>query len=162
MPKLSQIHDDTCKSCALRKNVKSPFHKSESRAEDKLELVHSNLCGPMSITSLSGFLYYVIFIDDFSRKTWIYFLKSKESDEVLSRFKEFKALAENTSGKRIKCLRSDNGGQYTSGSFNDFCVETGIKRELCVPYNPQQNGVVERKHRTIVEVAKAMIHDQDL
>lgn len=59
-------------------------------------------------------------------------------------------------------LRSDNGGQYTSSSFHDFCVETGIKREFYVPYNPQQNGVAERKNRSIVEAAKAMIHDQDL
>lgn len=65
MPKLSQIHDNTCKGCAIGKNVKSPFHKSENRAKDKLELVHSDLCGPMSITSPSGFPYYVIFIDDF-------------------------------------------------------------------------------------------------
>ncbi|XP_059072468.1 retrovirus-related Pol polyprotein from transposon TNT 1-94 [Cryptomeria japonica] len=162
MPKLSQIHDNTCKGCAIGKNVKSPFHKSENRAKDKLELVHSDLCGPMSIASPSGFFYYVIFIDNFSRKTWIYFLKYKESDKVLSKFKEFKALTENFSSKRIKCLRSDNGGEYTSSSFHDFCVESEIKREFCVPYNPQQNGVAERKNRTIVEVAKAMIHDQDL
>lgn len=98
----------------------------------------------------------------FSRKNWIYFLKSKESSEVLSKFKDFKALTENSYGKRIKCLRSDNGGEYTSGSFYAFCVESGIKREFCVPYNPQQNGVDERKNRTIMEATKAMIHDQDL
>ena len=66
------------------------------------------------------------------------------------------------SGKRIKILRSDNGGEYTSTEFNDFCKEAGIRRELTVPYNPQQNGVAERKNRTIVEAAKAMIHDQSL
>ena len=71
----------------------------------------------MSSASLSGFWYYVTFIDDFSRKTWIYFLKSKESDEVLSKFKELKALVENLSKKNIKTLRYDNGGELTSGSF---------------------------------------------
>ena len=64
------------------------------------------------------------------------------------------------SGKRIKILRSDNGGEYTSTEFNDFCREAGIKRELTVPYNTQQNRVVERKNRTIMEADKAMIHDQ--
>ena len=65
-------------------------------------------------------------------------------------------------GKRIKILRSDNGGEYTSTEFNDFCKEAGIKRELTVPYNPQQNEVAERKKRTIVEASKAMIHDHSL
>ena len=102
------------------------------------------------------------FINDYSRKTWIYFLKTKESEEVLSKFKEFKAQVKNLSGKRIKILRSDNGGEYTYTEFNDFCKEAGIKRELTVPYNPQQNRVAERKNRTIVEAAKAMVHDQSL
>ena len=66
------------------------------------------------------------------------------------------------SRKRIKILRSDNGGEYTSTKFNDFCKEVGIKRELIVPYNPQQNGVAERKNKTNVEAGKAMIHDQSL
>lgn len=86
LPKLNQNHEGVCKRCALGKNVKSTFHGSENRAKDILELIHFDLCGPMSIASLSGFWYYVTFIDDFSRTCWTYFLKSKESDEVLSRF----------------------------------------------------------------------------
>lgn len=82
----------------------------------------------MSIPSLSGCLYYVTFIYDYSRNTWIYFLRSKNSDEVLGRFKEFKALVENISGKKINILRSDNGGEYTLGSFHDLSIEAGIKR----------------------------------
>lgn len=95
----------------MGKNTKGTFHSSESRSKCILELIHSDLCGPMSVASLSSFLYNFIFIDDYSRKTWIYFLKSKESDEVPMRFKEFKALVENISRKRIKVLRSDNGGE---------------------------------------------------
>ena len=75
-----------------------------------------------------------------SHKTWIYFLKKK--DEVFERFKEFKDLVENLSENKIKILRSDNGGEFTSNEFNDFCREARIKRELTNPYNPQQNGVV--------------------
>ena len=100
------------------------------------------------------------FIDDYSRKTWIYFLESKESDEVLDRFQEFRALVENQSEKKIKVFWSDNGGEYTSGGFGDFCSERGIKREFTVPYNPQQNDVAEHKKRTIISEVKAIIHDQ--
>ena len=86
----------------------------------------------------------------------------KKKDEVFERFKEFKALEENLFEKKIKILRSDNGGEFTSNEFNDFCKEVGIKRELTIPYNPQQNGVVERKNISIMEVVKAMIHDKDI
>ena len=78
---------------------------------------------------------------------------------MLSKFKEFKAQVKNLLRRRIRILRLDNGGEYTSTEFNDFCKEVGIKRELIVPYNPQQNRAVERKNRTIVEAYKSMIHD---
>ena len=81
---------------------------------------------------------------------------------MFGKFKEFKALIENHSERRIKTLRSDNGGEYTSNEFEAFCKEYGIKREITTPYNPQHNGVVERKNRTIMEAVKTMIHDQDL
>ena len=107
-----------------------------------------------------GYVYYDSFLDDYFRKTWIYFLKRK--DGVFERFKEFKALVENLSKNKIKILRSNNGGEFTSNEFNDFCKEDGITRELTIPYIPQQNGVAETKNRYIMEVLKAMIHDQDL
>ena len=116
----------------------------------------------MFVDTLSGFSYFVTFIDDYSRKTWIYFLKTKESDEVLDRFKEFKAFVENQTGRRIKVLQSYNGGEYTLGGFVDLYGGSEIKREFTVPYNPQQNGVVEMKKQTIVSAARAMIHDQGL
>ena len=86
----------------------------------------------------------------------------KNKDEVFERFKEFKALIENLYERKIYILKSDNGGEFTSNEFNDFCKEDRIKRELTIPYNPQQNGVVERKNKSIMEVVKAIIHDQDL
>jgi hypothetical protein len=114
----------------------------------------------MPSSSISGYVYYVSFINDYSHKTWIYFLKSK--NEVFSKFKEFKALIENLSERKIKILKSDNGGEYTSKEFVNFYKDVGIKRELTTPYNPQQNDVAERKNRTIMEVVKTIIHDQDL
>jgi transposase InsO family protein len=143
-----------------RKEHKKPFPKSDNKAKRILELVHSDVCGLMPSTSLSRYVYYISFIDDYSRKTWVYFLKSK--DEVLGKFKEFKALVENLSERKIKKLRSDNGGEYTSNEFGSFCRNVGIKMELTTPYNPQQNGVAERKNRMIMEAVKTMIHDQDL
>jgi transposase InsO family protein len=125
-----------------------------------LDIVHSDVCGQMPSNSLSGYVDYVTFIDDYSRKTWVYFLKLK--DEVFEKFKEFKALVENHSKKKIKILSSDNGGEYNSNEFKYFCRDVRIKRELTTPYNPQQNGVVERKNHTIMEAVKAMIHDQDI
>jgi transposase InsO family protein len=82
--------------------------------------------------------------------------------KCLPSFQEFKSLVENLSRSKIKILRSDNGGEYTSKEFKDFCREACIKRELTTPCNPQQNGVAERKNRSIIEATKAMIHDQRL
>ena len=113
-----------------------------------------------AVLCLRGYAYYVSFIDDFSRKTWVYFMKNK--DEVFSKFKEFEALIENHTEKKIKTIRSDNGREFTWNEFRELCKESGIKRELSTPYNPQQNGIVEWKNRTIMEVAKSMLHDQDL
>ena len=140
--------------------MKNPFPSSDSKAKGILDIIHSDVCGAMAASSLSGYVYYVTFIDDYSRKTWIYSLKSK--DEVLQKIKEFKVLIENHSEKKIKTLRLDNGGEFTSGEFNDFCKRSGIKRELSTPYNPQQNGVAERKNRTIMEAARTMLNDQDM
>jgi hypothetical protein len=160
LPEFKVDHEGVCNGCAQGKNIKNPFLKSDSKAKGFLELIHSYVCGPMPSTSISGYVYYVSFIDDYSLKTWVYFLNSK--DEVFGKFKEFKALIENLSERKIKTLRSYNGGEYTSKEFVNFCKYVGIKRELITPYNPQQNGVVERKNKTIMEATKTMILDQDL
>ena len=88
--------------------LRIPFRKSDTKTKGTLELIHSEVCGPMPSIYLSGYEYYVTFIDDYSRKTWIYFLKNKS--EVFMKFKEFKALIENHSERRIKSLGIDNGG----------------------------------------------------
>jgi transposase InsO family protein len=160
LPEMHIEHDGVCRGCALGKNVKRSFLIIDSRSKGILDLIHIDVCGPMTIASLNEYLYYVFFIDDHSRKTWIYFLKTK--DGFLARFQEFKAHVENLTERRIKVLRSDNGGEYTSRDFSDLCIEAGIKKEYTVPYNRQQNGVAERKKTTIIEATKAMIHDQNL
>ena len=85
--------------------------------------------------SFSGYSYYITFIDDYSRKTWIYFLKAKS--EVFERFQEFKTLVENQTGRKIHVLRTDNGGEYHSNDFLEYCSTEGIKKEHTVPHTPQ-------------------------
>ena len=114
----------------------------------------------MSVHSFNGYSYCITFIDDYSRKTWIYFLKAKS--EVFERFREFKTLVENQIGKKIRVLRIDNGGEYTSNEFMEYCSAKGIKKEHIVPHTPQQNGVVEWRNKMMVGVAKAMLFDQGL
>ena len=82
----------------------------------------------------------------------------KNKDELFSKFKEFKTLIENHIEKKMKTFRLDNGGEFTSNEFKELCKESGIKRELSTPYNPQQNGIAERKNGTIMEATKAMLH----
>ena len=100
----------------------------------------------MTVSSFGGYNYYVTFIDDHSWKTWIYFLKTKESEELLSKFKEFKAQVENLSGRRIKILRSDNGGEYTSIEFNDLCKEAELRGSSQFPTTLNKMGL--QKERT--------------
>eukprot|EP00253_Pinus_taeda_P031251 PITA_31251 len=135
VPDFNSNHLDVCKGCAMGKFVRSLFPNSDSRATMILDLIHIDVSGQMSHVSLSGYEYYVLFIDDHSRKTWIYFLKTKS--EVVKRFQEFKALVETETGRKIKVLKSNNGGEYTLGEFVDFFAEAGIRREFTIPYNPQ-------------------------
>ena len=130
MPTFQFDQDGICKGCVLGKNIKKSFPTSNSRSKGILDLIHSDVCGPMSSPSLNGCLYYVISIDDFSRKTWIYFLKAK--NETFSKFLEFRAMIENQTEKHIRALSTDNGGEFESHQFDDFCKEVGIKRQLTV------------------------------
>jgi len=111
-------HEGVCMGFAIGKNSKHSFPSNDSRSKGILDVVHSDVCGPMAVSSLGGYFYFTTFIDDFSRKTWIYFLKGKE--EVFSKFKEFKTQVENLTNRKIKVLRSNNGGEYTSKDFNNF------------------------------------------
>jgi len=123
-------------------------------------MVHTDICGPITPYSISKNRYFLFFIVDFSRKTWVYFLKEKS--EAFCIFKKFKAYVEKQSGNSIKTLRSDRGGEFTSSEFNNFCTERGIKRHLTAPYSPQQNGVAERKNRTIMDMVRSMLKSKNV
>ena len=91
---------------------------------------------------------------------WVYFLRNKSNALVV--FKKFKAFVELQTGHKLKKLRSDRGGEYTSREFEDFCAGTGIEKQLTVAYSPQQNGVAERKNRTIIEMSRSMLIEKGL
>jgi transposase InsO family protein len=146
---------DFCEHCLYGKKNRVRFPSGATRAEGILQLVHSGVFGPVSVSSLGKFVYYVSFIDDFSRKTWIHFLRNKS--EVFDMFKEFKALVENQTKKRIKVLRTDNGGEFCGNEFEEFYKKCGISRQKTTPYAPQQNGVVERMNRTLMEKSSCML-----
>ena len=99
----------------------------------------------------------MLIIDDYTRMTWVYFLKEKS--EAVEKFKAFKTYVENETDLKIKCLRSDNGGEFNSKEFNKFCEDHGIKRQYSAPRTPQQNGFVERKNKTIQEAARTMLNE---
>eukprot|EP00253_Pinus_taeda_P017820 PITA_17820 len=130
---LSTERDDVCRGCALGKYAKATFPRSKHKAKSVLGLIQSDICGPMSVKALSGAEYFLTFIDDHLGKAWIYFLKTK--DEVFCQFKGFKALVENLTGKKLKVLCSDNGGEYVDKDFTDFYAKEGIRREWTTPYN---------------------------
>ena len=112
LPKIQAKHEDTCKGCAQGKNAKKTFPNNKSKAKGILDILHLDVCGPMSSSSLSRYVYYVYFIDDFSRNIWIYLLKGKS--EVFSVFKEYKALVENQTERKTKTMWSNTGEEFTS------------------------------------------------
>jgi hypothetical protein len=146
--------EDKCTDCLVGKQQRSSIPKQANwRASMKLELIHSDICGPISPQSNGGNRYFATFTDDYSRKTWIYLLKEKSA--VFDVFKRFKSLVEKESSCSIQCLRTDRGGEFTSNEFNDFCRLQGIKRQLTAAYTPQQNGVSERKNRTLLNMVRS-------
>jgi transposase InsO family protein len=160
LPEIENV-EDKCTDCLTGKQHRQAIPKQAKwRASAKLELIHSDLCGPINPTSNGGKRYFMTLTDDFSRKTWIYVLKDKS--ETLEKFKCFKALVENESGCKIQCLRTDRGGEYTSNAFNSFCTTHGIKRQLTTAYTPQQNGVSERKNRTLLNMVRSMLTSRNV
>jgi len=149
-----------CTSCIKCKMTRKPFTpNTTSRATEPLQLVHSDLCGPLE-TTIRGGRYMLLCIDDAVRHMDEYILKYKS--EALEKFNEWKALREKESGKQVKRFRTDGGGEYTSKKFAEYLKSEGIIKETTTPYSPQSNGVVERANRTIMERVRCMLDDARL
>lgn len=158
-PKVVQPKD-VCVGCLQSKQTRKQMPtKSNFCAAKVLELVHGDLCGPITPATAAGNRYVFLLVDDYSRAMWIYFLKSK--NEAFDAFKKFKALVE-TGERKIETFRTDRGGEFTSHEFKLFCEENGIKRHYTAPYTPQQNGVVERRNRTVMEMARSLLKEMKL
>jgi hypothetical protein len=150
LPELKGDHEGVCDGCVQGKNIKNPFPKRDSKQKK-----HWNSSIQMCVAEchhppLMGM--YTMY-----HSLMIILIKDLDIFEVFNMIKEFKALIKNLSKRKIKILRSDNGGEYTSKEFVSFCRDVGIKRELTTPYNPQQNGVAEWKNRTMLEDVKIKI-----
>ena len=150
-----------CKPCIDGKHHRSKFPKGGAkRASQTLELVHSDVCGKMGAKSLSGKEYFVTLIDDKSRFMWTFALKFKS--DVFEVFLNWKSMVEKSTEKKLKSLRSDNGGEYISTEFEDYLKKEGIAHQSSIPKTPEQNGVAERKNRTIVEAIRSLLSDSNL
>ena len=152
--------NEVCAHCISGKHSRTSFSSSSYRALSVLELLHMDICGPINPQTLGGKKYFFLIVDDYSRCMWVALLKEKS--EALEKFKKFKTMAEAEKGVKIKCIRSDRGGEFTSDEFRKLCDENGIKKQLTTPYTPQQNGVVERRNRTIMGFVRSMLKEKEL
>lgn len=152
---------DVCKGCLMSKQTRISFpSQSNFVAKERLELIHADICGPVSPATPSGNRYFLLFVDDYSRAMWIYMLKTK--DQAFEYFKKFKAQVEKETSLQIKMLRTDRGGEFCSKIFTNYCEEMGIIRHFTAPYSPQQNGVVERRNRTVVAMGRSLLKERNL
>ncbi|KFD60150.1 hypothetical protein M514_27678 [Trichuris suis] len=149
-----------CESCVKGKITQKRFQKGMRRSVRPLDLVHSDLCGPMPTITPSGNRYMLTLIDDYSRFTVVRLLRSK--DEVTGAIMEYVAKMKNRFGRKPIAFRTDNGGEYAGQQLKKYFREEGIEHQTTIPYTPQQNGVAERKNRSLTEMAKCMLLDAGL
>jgi len=153
---------DSCEIClrSKRSGPPSQVEGGATRAKNVLELIHSDVCEVTDALTWGGHRYFVTFIDDLTRFTMIGLLKTK--NQVFEKFVEYKNLVERQTGRQIKIVRSDNGGEYCNNIFVDYFKKEGIVRQLSVPHTPEQNGVAERANRTLMEKVRALLKESGL
>ena len=158
LPKLNFKLESICDSCQQCKQVKSSFKPKNVVSTTKpLELIHMDLFGPSQIQSLGGNYYGFVLVDDFTRFTWTLFLRAKS--DVYKSFKKFAKLIQNQLSLKIVTIRSDHGGEFENTKIDAFCDKFGIDHQFSAPRTPEQNGVVERKNRVLVELARTMLKE---
>ena len=147
---------ELCEGCIFGKMSQHPFPIRQSKSEYLLQLVHSDICGPFPTTSITGSKYFISFIDDYSSFTVLTFLKSK--NQALQAFKNYVTLAENITKETVQQLQTDGGGEYNSNAFKEYFQAKGIKHRKTTPHTPQQNGISERKNRSLLNAARSMMN----
>ncbi|GJT41173.1 putative ribonuclease H-like domain-containing protein [Tanacetum coccineum] len=154
-------NDQTCVACQKGKQHRASCKsKTVSSISQPLHMLHMDLFGPTFVKSLMKKMYCLIVTDDYSRFSWVFFLATK--DETSGILKSFITRVENLIDQRVKVIRCDNGTEFKNKEMNQFCERKGIKREFSVARTPQQNGVAERKNRTLIEAARTMLADSKL
>ncbi|MBI0383116.1 transposase family protein, partial [Streptomyces albiflaviniger] len=144
----------------MGKMTRTPFSGIMERTSDLLEIIHTDVCGPMSVSMRGGYRYFLTFTDDLSRYGYIYLMKHKS--ETFEKFKEFQSEVENHRNKKIKFLRSDRGGEYLSYEFGMHLKKCEIVSQLTPPGTPQRNGVSEHRNRTLLDMVRSMMSLTDL
>ncbi|XP_022944047.1 uncharacterized protein LOC111448597 [Cucurbita moschata] len=143
-----------------RKSNRLYVAKLKLADQESLDLVHGDLCGPISSMTYGGNRYFMLLVDDFSRFMWVFLLKNKNETRVV--FKKFKISVEVEKGKKIKSFRTDRGGEFVSTTFKDYDENEDMKRFFTAPFSPHQNGVVERRNRTVVEMTRCMLKSKEM
>ncbi|GJY49220.1 retrovirus-related pol polyprotein from transposon TNT 1-94 [Tanacetum coccineum] len=156
LPKLKYVKDQLCSSCEMSKAKRSSFKsKVVPSSKGRLNLLHMDLCGPMRVASINGKKYILVIVDDYSRYTWTLFLRSKdETPEVL---KDFLTMIQRNLQAQVISVRTDRGTKFLNKTLHAYFKEEGIEHQTSTPRTPEQNGVVERRNRTLVEAARTML-----
>ncbi|CAI7794954.1 unnamed protein product [Closterium sp. NIES-53] len=151
----------SCETCLTSKFLRFPFHSAVGQSSDLVELVHVDLVGPMKVKGDGGALYSMTMVDDYTRLTWSFPL-AKKSDAARVIIEEWLPMVERESGKRVKAIHSDRGGEFLGAEFRSWLKQHGIKQQLTTAYTPQSNGVAERANRTIIEGGRTILVDSGL
>jgi hypothetical protein len=160
LPDIGQV-GQLCKACQVGKHRRTSFPvKMEYREEQRLKLVHGDLCSSISPAMPRSNKYFLLLVDDLSRYMWVAVIPSK--DRAAAAIKGIQAQAESESGLKLKALRTDRRGEFTVTEFTDYCAVEGVHRQHTMAYNPQQNNVVKRRNETVVATARSMLKAKDL
>lgn len=161
LPKTKFSKDGLCDTCQKGKQTKVSFKdKNIVSTERPLQLLHMDLFGPSRTKSFGGNLHALVIVDDYSRFTWTFFLEHE--NEAFTAFKKMTKLVQNEKDMKITSIRSDHGGEFQNEEFDNFCEELGIQHNFSAPRTPQQNGVVQRKNRSLEEIARTMLNDSNM
>ncbi|CAL1392261.1 unnamed protein product [Linum trigynum] len=160
MPLIDHV-EKICDVCMVGKQRRNSFPgKAKYRATEPLQLVHGDLCGPITPSTHGGKRYFLLLVDDYSRYMWVVLIKNKA--EAFNAIKKIQVMAEVESGCKLKILRTDRGGEFTSNELESYCENLGMKHQLTAPYSPQQNGIVERRNQTIVGMARSLLKSMNV
>ncbi|GJU94126.1 retrovirus-related pol polyprotein from transposon TNT 1-94 [Tanacetum coccineum] len=156
LPKLKFVKDHLCSSCELGKAKRKSFHtKTTPSSKRRLQLLHMDLCGPMRVESINGKKYVLVIVDDYSRYTWTHFLRSK--DETPGVLIDFLTLVQRGLHAQVTTVRTDKGTEFLNKTLHAYFAKEGIRHETSTARTPEQNGIVERRNRTLVEAARTML-----